>query len=77
MSPLSIFFLLFQVGITPFANQALAEMAPRFKIEHFKEAELLVDITEHILVPKHEILTSEEKAALLTRYVPPVPNTLK
>jgi DNA-directed RNA polymerase I, II, and III subunit RPABC1 len=44
-------------------------MAPRFKIEHFKEAELLVDITEHILVPKHEILTNEEKAALLTRYL--------
>ena len=43
-------------------------MAPRYKIEHFKEAELLVDITEHILVPTHEVLTSEEKRELLLRF---------
>jgi DNA-directed RNA polymerase I, II, and III subunit RPABC1 len=44
-------------------------MAPRYKIEHFKEAELLVDITDHILVPQHEVLTSEAKAELLARCV--------
>ena len=27
-----------------------------YKIEHFKESELLVDITEHELVPKHVVL---------------------
>lgn len=60
--------LVVQEGITPFAKQALNEMAPRFKIEHFKETELLVDITEHSLVPRHEVLTPDQKAALLQRY---------
>ena len=43
-------------------------MAPRYKIDHFKETELLVDITEHTLVPVHKVLTREEKIALLKRY---------
>ncbi|ETV98036.1 hypothetical protein H310_09332 [Aphanomyces invadans] len=60
--------LIVQDGITPFAKQALNEMAPRYKIDHFKENELLVDITEHTLVPVHKVLTKEEKLALLKRY---------
>lgn len=42
--------LVLRVDITPFAKQAVQEMSDSFRIEHFKEAELLVDITEHILV---------------------------
>lgn len=60
--------LVVQEGITPFAKQALNEMAPRYKIEHFRETELLVDITQHTLVPVHRVLTREEKMALLKRY---------
>ena len=29
---------------------------------------LLIDITEHELVPLHEVMTDEEKAVLLKRY---------
>jgi DNA-directed RNA polymerase I, II, and III subunit RPABC1 len=42
-------------------------MAPKYKLEQFKETELLVNITEHQLVPKHIRLTSDEKKALLER----------
>lgn len=38
-------------------------------IEYFMESELLFDITEHSLVPKHEILSPPEKKALLDKYV--------
>jgi len=37
-------------------------------IEIFQEAELVVNITRHELVPKHILLSHEEKATLLERY---------
>lgn len=42
--------LVLRGDITPFAKQAVLEMSDSFRIEHFKEAELLIDITEHTLV---------------------------
>jgi len=60
--------LVLRVDITPYARQAVQEMSDAFRIEHFKEAELLVDITEHILVPEHVVLSVNEKQELLKRY---------
>jgi len=60
--------LVVKVGITPFAKTALQEMATVYLIEHFRDNELLVDITEHKLVPAHAPLSPEDKAALLKRY---------
>eukprot|EP00978_Attheya_sp_CCMP212_P047835 scaffold436684_cov55-Attheya_sp.AAC.3 len=60
--------LILRLDITPFAKQAVQEMSDSFRIEHFKEAELLVDITEHKLVPKHQVLSQNEKQELLKRY---------
>ncbi len=36
-------------------------------IESFEQAELLVNITEHIFVPKHQLLTDLEKKTLLDK----------
>jgi len=57
-----------QGGMTPSAKQALSDMAPKYILEQFLEAELLINITEHELVPEHVVLTPEEKTELLTRY---------
>jgi DNA-directed RNA polymerase I, II, and III subunit RPABC1 len=42
-------------------------MAGDFKLEEYAEADLLVNITHHQLVPRHEVLSLEEKKALLER----------
>ena len=51
-----------------FAKQSLAEFGPALLIEHFRDEELMVDITEHELVPAHVLLSAAEKKALLDRY---------
>jgi DNA-directed RNA polymerase I, II, and III subunit RPABC1 len=55
-------------SITPSAKQAIVEVQSHFIIEFFEEKELLVNITEHELVPKHIVMTETEKASLLKRY---------
>merc|ERR1712048_1187204 len=57
-----------QMGMTPSAKQALVDMAPKYILEHFLETELLVNVTEHTLVPEHVVLTAQEKTELLNRY---------
>lgn len=42
-------------------------MEQNYRIEEFAESDLLVNITHHKLVPKHEVLAEEQKKALLER----------
>ncbi|CAN6586303.1 unnamed protein product [Malus baccata var. baccata] len=50
-------------------NQALKtlELYP-FKTEIFQITDLLVNITKHVLKPKHRVLTDKEKQKLLKKY---------
>ncbi|KAG9509294.1 DNA-directed RNA polymerases I, II, and III subunit RPABC1, partial [Fragariocoptes setiger] len=56
-----------QLSMTPSAKQALTELAPEFVLEHFTESELLINITEHELVPHHQLLTNDEKLQLIAK----------
>lgn len=60
--------LVVQQSLTPFAKSCVSEMMPKFTMEIFQEAELLVNIKEHVLVPEHQILKDDEKKTLLARY---------
>ena len=55
-------------SLTPSAAKVMASLAPKYVMEQFGEAELVVNITEHKLVPLHVVLGDEEKQALLQRY---------
>ena len=39
--------IIVQQGMTPSAKQALVDMAPKYILEQFMEAELMINITEH------------------------------
>ncbi|PWN46598.1 putative 25 kd subunit of DNA-directed RNA polymerases I, II and III [Violaceomyces palustris] len=54
--------------MTSAAKKVIEAMRMSFSLEDFEEAFLLVNITHHHLVPKHEVLSKEEKTALLQRY---------
>lgn len=56
------------VALSPAARKTLTSLDAMVKIECFLEADLLVNITHHELVPKHVLLSRDEKAALLKRY---------
>lgn len=54
--------------MSPAAKKTLIEMQSDYHLEDFAEADLLVNITKHFLVPKHTIMSREEKNALIQRY---------
>jgi DNA-directed RNA polymerase I, II, and III subunit RPABC1 len=47
--------------------QTLQEMSTEYGLEEFSESDLLVNITKHFLVPKHSIMSTEEKTALIKK----------
>lgn len=48
-------------------TKVIVAMAQQYRLEEFSESDLLVNITHHTLVPKHEVLTPEEKKTLLEK----------
>lgn len=59
--------VIYQDKITPMATKVISEVSHSYHLESFQEADLLVNITEHTLVPEHIVLSSEEKETLLKR----------
>ena len=57
-----------QTALTPAAKKIVPAAQPETSIELFLEQELVVNITHHNLVPKHVLLSAEEKKKLLERY---------
>lgn len=64
---LSRLILILQGKIMSRARESIKEIFT-FQVEIFQITELLVNITKHVLKPKHEVLTAEEKAKLLKEY---------
>ena len=59
--------IIIKSNITPSASKICQTMAPKYLIEQFVENELVVNITEHKLVPQHVLLEEEEKKSLLKK----------
>ncbi|KAI4319627.1 hypothetical protein MLD38_033206 [Melastoma candidum] len=65
-SDLSSLIVVLQGSITNQAQRAL-DLFP-FRIETFQIGDLLVNITKHVLKPKHRVLSDQEKQNLLKKY---------
>lgn len=60
--------IVFPGNMTPSARKVIVAMSAQYRLEEFSEADLLVNIVHHTLVPRHEVLTSDEKKTLLEKY---------
>lgn len=58
--------LILQSPITSQAQKAVELFS--FKVDIFDITDLIVNITKHVLKPKHQVLTKEEKQKLLKKY---------
>ncbi|XP_004516253.1 DNA-directed RNA polymerase V subunit 5C-like isoform X1 [Cicer arietinum] len=63
---LSRLILIVQSNMTAFARKEL-EKCP-YKVEIIKLNDLVVNVTKHVLQPKFEVLTADEKQELLKKY---------
>jgi DNA-directed RNA polymerase I, II, and III subunit RPABC1 len=59
--------IVYDNSITAFAKQQ-TDQNKNINIEYFKKSELMVDKISHVLVPKHELISDEEKKELLKIY---------
>ncbi|XP_003611642.2 DNA-directed RNA polymerases II and IV subunit 5A isoform X1 [Medicago truncatula] len=57
-----------QTSLTNMAWNSISQFDSKFHLEVFQEAELLVNVRYHKLVPEHQLLTDNEKKTVLERY---------
>ncbi|MES1908831.1 MAG: hypothetical protein MHM6MM_001693 [Cercozoa sp. M6MM] len=55
-------------AITPVAKKVFTELEEQLHLEAFFERELVINITQHELVPQHVLLSPSEKETLLQKY---------
>ncbi|KAJ7746394.1 RNA polymerase [Mycena metata] len=60
--------IVFPSTMTSSARKVITAMAATYKLEEFSESDLLVNIVHHTLVPRHDVLSQEEKKLLLEKY---------
>jgi len=60
--------IIFPGNMTPSARKVIVAMSQQYRLEEFSESDLLVNITKHILVPEHKVLSPVEKKQLLDKY---------
>lgn len=60
--------LVYKATITSFAKQFIATDVNDLNVQVFSESELSFNVTKHELVPKHEMLSPEEKATVVRAY---------
>ncbi|KAF9046862.1 DNA-directed RNA polymerase RPB5 subunit [Hymenopellis radicata] len=60
--------IVFPGNMTPSARKVIVQTASQYRLEEFSESDLLVNIVHHTLVPRHDVLTTEQKKILLEKY---------
>lgn len=64
--------LVYKTAITTFAKQFITTDVNDLFVQAFSERELSFNVTKHHLVPKHEVLTTDEKRNVVKRFRTPM-----
>jgi len=64
----TVLILVYKATITSFAKQFIATDVNDLNVQVFSESELSFNVTKHELVPKHDVLSLEERAAVVRYY---------
>lgn len=59
--------LVVQHSVTPFASQELRKLSSQFAIEVFTDAELMFNVSHHMWVPPHSVLSKAQKREVLEK----------
>lgn len=60
--------LVYKSSITTFAKQFISTDVNDLNVQVFSENELSFNITKHNLVPEHQVLTPDQKRAVISKY---------
>jgi DNA-directed RNA polymerase I, II, and III subunit RPABC1 len=60
--------------LTTYAKKELNTLFTNIKVEFFLNKNLIYNVTKHVLVPKHELLTENEKEQFLLKFGKKVPH---
>lgn len=68
LGPIKHIVIVYKNSITSFAKQTIQELGvDGVDVEIFKDTELMFNVTKHVLTPKHEKISDQEKTDLLKK----------
>lgn len=58
---------IYKKALTPSAAKQISDKYTKLPVDMFHSNELIINITKHIYVPLHEVLSAEEKGRILLK----------
>jgi DNA-directed RNA polymerase I, II, and III subunit RPABC1 len=57
----------YKKALTPSASNLISDRHSKLPVDMFHINEVIINITKHVLVPRHEVMSTEDKMAVLAK----------